>query len=553
MEHPWFRHYPSEVPKEINPDEYSTIIDLLEKSAEVSTSKPAFVNLGKTITFSETNKLSSDFAAYLQSTGLKKGDRIAIQMPNLLQNPIVIFGAIKAGLIVVNTNPLYTPREMKHQFKDSGAVAIVILANFASHLQEIIQDTAIKHVIITEIGDLIGGFKEKIIKFVVKKVKKMVPSYSIEGAVTFKDAMTTGANSEYQKPSLDPQDIAFLQYTGGTTGVSKGATLTHRNICANTVQARAWFIGIGEDEETIITALPLYHIFALTVNCFIMYTLGARNVLITNPRDMKAFIKDLKKYPFSFISGVNTLFNGLLNQEKFRGLDFSKLKLSLAGGMALQRPVAEKWKEVTGNLIVEGYGLSETSPILTANPLDGNARIGSVGIPLPNTELKIMDEAGKEVPIGEPGEICCRGPQVMTGYWERPDETAKCFFGEWFRTGDIGVQDEEGWFKIVDRKKDMILVSGFNVYPNEIEEVLAAHDKILEVAAVGVPDERTTEAVKIFVVKNDPSLTEDEVREHADKNLTRYKCPKYIEFRDELPKSNVGKILRRMLKEKVSG
>ncbi len=546
----WHQHYPEGVAHEINPDEYNSILDILDEGAAKFGPSEAFVNLGKGITFQEVDKLSTQFAAYLQNeTDLEKGDRIAIQMPNLLQYPVVLFGALKAGLIVVNTNPLYTPREMEHQFKDSGAKAVVVLANFASNLEEIIGNTGIKTVIVTKIGDGVGGLKGSIVNFVVKNVKKMVPAYNLPQAIPYKEALSKGGNHQYNRPEVSNNDVAFLQYTGGTTGVSKGATLTHRNICANILQAKQWFVGMETNNEVVITALPLYHIFALTVNCLLMYNVGSRNILVTNPRDMKAFIKDLAKYPFSIISGVNTLFNGLLNQPAFRALDFSVLKISIAGGMALQKSVAEEWEKVTGGPIAEGYGLSETSPILTCNPLDGKHRIGTIGIPVSSTEIKIFNEEGNEVPLGEPGEICARGPQVMQGYWERPEETANCFFGEWFRTGDIGVMNDDGYTKIVDRKKDMILVSGFNVYPNEIEDVIAGHPKVLEVAAVGVPDEKSTEAVKVFVVKKDESLTEHELEAFCHENMTGYKRPKHIEFRDDLPKSNVGKILRRMLKE----
>jgi len=548
--HPWFDFYPKGVEHQINPDQYTSLLELFEENFARFAELPAFENMGKMYTYGEIDRLSKDFANYLtQVVGLKKGDRIAIQMPNLLQYPVVMFGALRAGLIVVNTNPLYTAREMQHQFSDSGATAIVILANFAHNLEKILPDTKIKTVIITEIGDMLGGLKKHIVNFVVKRIKKMVPAYKISSSISLNTALEQGAGFTYSKPEITNDDIAFLQYTGGTTGISKGASLTHRNINANVLQSQQWFVGLDAGKEIIITALPLYHIFALTVNCFLMFSVGANNILITNPRDMPAFIKDLKKYKFSVITGVNTLFNGLLNQPAFKEVDFTSLKYTLGGGMAVQRAVAEKWKEVTGKPLAEGYGLSETSPVLSANPLDGGERIGTIGLPFPNTEMKIMDENGGDVPIGEPGEICCRGPQVMPGYWEKPEETANVFFDDWFRTGDIGIQDEDGFFRIVDRKKDMILVSGFNVYPNEIEDVLASHDKILEVAAIGVPDEKSTESVKVCVVKKDESLTEEEVMEYCVENLTNYKRPKYIEFMDDLPKSNVGKILRRHLRE----
>jgi long-chain acyl-CoA synthetase len=470
-------------------------------------------------------------------------------MPNLLQYPIALFGALRAGLVVVNTNPLYTAREVKHQFNDSGAKAIIILANFAFNLEKILPDTGIETVIVTEIGDMLGGFKKTLVNFVVKRVKKMVPSYSLPEAVSFNKALDAGKGYEYSKPDVNLDDVAFLQYTGGTTGVSKGAALSNKNIVANILQCKQWFVGLSEGNEVIITALPLYHIFALTVNCLLMTHVGAKNILVTNPRDMPAFIKDLKKYPFTIITGVNTLFNGLMNQPDFKSVDFSILKYAIGGGMAVQRAVADRWKEITGKVLAEGYGLSETSPLLSCNPLGGGERVGTIGLPAPSTEMKIMDESGNEVQIGEAGEICARGPQVMSGYWQRPDETSQVFHGDWFRTGDIGVMDEDGFFKVVDRKKDMINVSGFNVYPNEIEDVVASHDKVLEVAAIGVADEKSTEVVKLFVVKKEGSLTEEELKDYCKENLTNYKRPRHIEFREELPKSNVGKILRRHLRE----
>ena len=548
--YPWFAQYPEGVPETINPEKYKSIVTMLEESISKFGDHVAFENMGKTITYSEVDEYSTQFASYLQNVaGLKKGDRIAIQMPNLLQYPVALFGALKAGLIVVNTNPLYTPREMQHQFKDSGSVAIVIVANFAHNLEEIIRDTPIKTVIITELGDMMGGFKKWLVNFVVKKIKKMVPAYNLPQAVSFQTVLNEGKKHSFEKPDIQLKDNAFLQYTGGTTGVSKGATLTHRNICANVIQCDEWFLDTDEGNELVVTALPLYHIFALTVNCFLMFNIGAHNLLITNPRDMPGFIKELKKHKMSVFTAVNTLFNGLLNNPEFANVDFSKLKYTIGGGMAVQNFVADKWKEVTGKPLAEGYGLSETSPLVTCNPLDGTERKGTIGLPAPSTEVSIRDEQGVEVPMGERGEICCRGPQVMPGYWQRPSETASTFFDDWFRTGDIGVMDNEGFVKIVDRMKDMILVSGFNVYPNEVEDVMADHDKILEVAVIGVPDDRTTEAVKAFVVKNDPSLTEDEVIAFCKENMTNYKRPKYIEFTDELPKSNVGKILRRKLRE----
>jgi len=546
----WFKEYPAGIKQSVNPEEFKSVIDFLEKKLEEFNDLPGYVNMGKAITFKEVNILSDRFAAYLQSIGLKKGDRIAIQMPNLLQYPIAMFGALKAGLIVVNTNPLYVPDEMLHQFKDSGAKAIVILSNFAHHLQKIVKETQIEHIIITDIGDLLGGFKGTLINFVVKSIKKMVPKYDLPGAKKFKDALMIGADIKFEKPVITNDDIAFLQYTGGTTGVSKGAMLTNRNILANMLQIAEWKSPIlRKREETIITALPLYHIFALTVNCLAMLNIGAKNVLITNPRDMKGFIKDLKKYPFTVFIGVNTMFNGLLNQEAFRALDFSKLKVTVGGGMAVQVAVAEQWKKVTGIELCEGYGLTETSPVLTCNPVVGGVHLGTIGLPLPSTEITICDDQGTILPMGERGEIYAKGPQVMTGYWQRPDDSKDVFYDGWLKTGDIGVQLEKGYYKIVDRKKEMILVSGFNVFPNEVEDALAHHPKIKEIGVIGVPDEYSGETVKAFIVKADESLNEEEVKAFAKEHLTGYKRPKYIEFKTELPKSNVGKILRRILKE----
>lgn len=547
---PWFNSYPKGVEQEIDPNQYHSILDILDKSIYEFRDYTAFENMGKKITYGEVDELSRQFASYLQNVAkLEKGDRIALQMPNCLQYPVALFGALRAGLIVVNTNPLYTPREMKHQFNDSGSVAIVIVANFASQLEEIIDETSIKTVIVTELGDLLGGLKKSIVNFVVKRIKKMVPAYHLPQAVSFNHALAEGGEHVFAQPEITLKDVAFLQYTGGTTGVAKGATLSHGNICANIMQGDQWFLNTERGNELVVTALPLYHIFALTVNCFLMFSLGAHNLLITNPRDMKAFLKDLKKVKMSVFTAVNTLFNGLLHQPDFANVDFSKLKYSIGGGMAVQSAVAKHWNEVTGHPLAEGYGLSETSPLLTCNPLDGTERMGTIGLPVSSTELCIMDEEGNQLPTGEVGEICARGPQVMDGYWERPDETKETFFGDWFRTGDIGMMDEDGFFKIVDRKKDMILVSGFNVYPNEIEDVIVSHDKVLEAAAIGVPDEKTTEAVKVFVVKKDPSLTKEDIKEYCKEDLTNYKRPKHIEFVDELPKSNVGKIIRRKLRE----
>ena len=551
QEFPWFKNYPKGVSVEIDPDIYVSLVDMMEEAFSKYNDLVAYENMGKTLTYEEVDRLSADFAAFLQSIeGLEQGDRIAVQMPNLLQWVIAVFGALRAGLIVVNTNPLYTAREMEHQFKDTGAKAIIILANFGFNLEKIIGNTEIKTVVVTEIGDMLGGFKKILVNSVVKYVKKMVPAFNIPGAIKFGDALKKGNKLNYVKPDINASDVAFLQYTGGTTGVSKGAMLTHRNVIANLEQVYAWMQPKLKDRvEVAITALPLYHIFALTINCLIMFKIGAFNILITNPRDMPSFIKTLKKFKFSVIVGVNTLYNGLLNQPEFANVDFSALKVAVAGGMALQHSVAEKWKETTGGSIAEGYGLSETAPVLTCNPIDDTERIGTIGMPMPNTEIVLLDDEGKEVPLGKPGEICAKGPQVMKGYWQKPEETGNSFFNGYFKTGDIGVMEEDGFFKVVDRKKEMILVSGFNVYPNEIENVIASHPKVLEVGAIGIPDPKSTEKVKVFVVKKDDSLTEEELRAFCKENMTPYKVPKAIEFKKELPKSNVGKILRRILKE----
>jgi long-chain acyl-CoA synthetase len=555
QEFSWIKNYPKGIAAEINPDSYSSLVDLLETSFQKYGDLKAYENMGKTLTFSEIDKYSAQFADFLQNhTNLQKGDRIAIQMPNLFQWVIAMFGSIRAGLIVVNTNPLYTAREMGHQFSDSGAKAVVILANFAHNLEKIIKETQIETVVITEIGDMLGGFKKTLVNFVVKRVKKMVPPFKIDGAIEFNHAMKLGAAGNFNKPSIDNEDIAFLQYTGGTTGVSKGAMLTHRNIIANMEQISYWMLPkLKEGVEIVITALPMYHIFALTVNCLSFLKLGAFNVLITNPRDMPAFIKTLKKFPFTAVTGVNTLFNGLLNQEEFKNVDFSKFKIAVGGGMAVQDTVATKWKSITGVPLAEGYGLTETSPVLCCNPIDGTERIGTIGLPLPSTEIRILDEMGKELPVGESGEICAKGPQVMKGYWEKPEETENVFIKGYFKTGDIGFINEDGFAKIVDRKKEMINVSGFNVFPNEIENVISAHEKVLEVGAIGINDPKSTEKVKVFIVKKDESLTEEEIIDYCKENMTSYKVPKQVEFRKELPKSNVGKILRRILKEEEEG
>lgn len=549
----WQKSYQSGVPISINMDEFSSIVDVLEKGFVKYKNKPAFHCMGKTYSYDEMRILSQRFAAYLQNTlKLKKGDRVALMMPNVLQYPIALFGVLQAGMIAVNVNPLYTPRELEHQLKDSGAQAIVILSNFANTLEKVISNTTVKHVITTEIGDLLGFPKSMIVNFVVKYIKKMVPAFNLPGSISFSDALEKGALTSMSKPTLSHSDTAFLQYTGGTTGVSKGAVLTHGNIVANILQAKAWISPLIKDgEEIIITPLPLYHIFSLTANCFIFSSVGALNVLITNPRDIPAFVKELAKWKFTAFTGVNTLFNGLLNNPEFAKLDFSKLKVALGGGMAVQRAVAEKWKEVTKVPLIEAYGLTETSPAACINPMNLADYNGFIGIPIPSTEVEIKDESGVTVNNGEVGEVCIKGPQVMQGYYNRPDETAKVLTNDgWLKTGDMGYMNENGYIKLVDRKKDMILVSGFNVYPNEIEDVLATHPKILESAAVGIPDSVSGEIVKVFIVKKDTSLTEKEVIEHCKVHLTGYKVPKKVEFRADLPKTNVGKILRRELRDK---
>lgn len=553
--YPWLKFYPPGVPYEINPEAYASLLELIETGFGLYEERSAYANMGKELTFGKLDQLSRDFAAYLQGLGLRKGDRIAIQMPNLLQYPVAMFGALRAGLVVVNTNPLYTPREMQHQFKDSGVKAIVILANFASHLEKVVENTEIKHVIITEIGDMLGFPKKLIVNAVVKYIKKMVPAYHIAGAVSFQNALTIGGGITYQRPVLRSEDPAFIQYTGGTTGISKGALLTHRNLIANVEANNAWLqpIMVEMAAPIFVAALPLYHVYALTCNALTGIKIGAMNVLITNPRDMNAFITDLKKYKINVITGVNTMFNGLMNNPKFNEIDFSQLKATTAGGMALQKVVAEKWKAATGCAATEGYGLSETSPVLSSNLILGENRIGTIGIPWPSTALRILREDNTWADTGEVGEICASGPQVMSGYLNRPDETAQVIFEQdgmrWFKTGDLGFEDADGYFKIVDRKKDMILVSGFNVYPNELENVVAQCPGVLEVACVGIPDEKSGELVKLYIVKKDPALTEETVKAFCKENLTAYKCPKKIEFRTELPKTNVGKILRRALRE----
>ncbi len=555
IQRPWLKSYPENVPHEISDLKHLSVAGLIEDACNKYSSRIAFSCMGKNLTYSEVLEKSKNIAAYLQSKGLVKGDRVAIMLPNILQYPIVLAGILRAGLVVVNVNPLYTPRELEHQLKDSGAKAIFVLENFANTFEKVRGKVPTEHVIVTQMGDLLGGLKGTIVNLVVKHVKKMVPAWSIPGHTTFKNAMAEGAASGFAPVESFHNDYAFLQYTGGTTGVSKGAALTNANVLSNAAQINLWLQSINDgkgpgDELTYICALPLYHIFALTVNAIMGMDLGATNVLIPNPRDIPGFVKELGKWEFHVFPGLNTLFNALLNDENFRQLDFSNLVLTLGGGMAVQQPVAERWKKLTGSNISEGYGLSETSPVATTNRFDVAEFSGTIGYPMPSTDIVIRDDDGNDVPLGEVGEICIRGPQVMAGYWNRPDETAKVMSGDgFFKSGDMGFMNEAGETKIVDRKKDMILVSGFNVYPNEIEEVAASHEGILEAAAVGVPDEKSGETVKLFVVKNDKNLTEDDVRKWCAENLTNYKRPKYVEFRDELPKTNVGKILRRELRD----
>lgn len=548
---PWYKFYPSAVDKDIDVKAYSSVVDLFEESVKKYGNSIAYECMGKTITFNEVDQLSKTFAAYLQhNLKMKKGDRVAIQMPNCLQYPVAMFGVLRAGMVVVNTNPLYTASEMKHQFNDAGADAIVILANFAFNLEKIQKDISAKHVIVTELGDMLGGLKGGIVNFVVKYIKKMVPAFNLPKAIKWKEVMSAANSASFKREEMTLGDAAYLQYTGGTTGVSKGAELTHGNIVANMQQISAWMKPkLREREEVVITALPLYHIFALTVNCLAMMKIGAHNVLITNPRDMPGFIKELSKHKFTVFTGVNTLFNGLLNQDAFNKLDFSSLKIAVGGGMAVQKATAEKWQSVTGTPLAEGYGLTETSPVATCNAIDGTERIGTIGVPLPHTNIKVIDDDGKVLGVGEKGELCIQGPQVMKGYWNRPDETEKVMDGDWFKTGDIAVIDEDGFVKIVDRKKEMILVSGFNVYPNEVENVIASHPKVLEVGVIGMPDDKSTEKVVAYVVPKDKSITEEEIITYTKENLTNYKVPREVYFADELPKTNVGKILRRKIKE----
>jgi long-chain acyl-CoA synthetase len=551
MERPWLKSYPPGVPATIDLSGYNSIVDVLEQSCTKYKDRMAYHNMGAEITYADLDYLTRNFAAALQDMGLQPGDRIALMMPNILQYPVAVFGALRAGLVIVNTNPMYTARELRHQLVDSGAKAIVVVENFASVLEKVRDEVPLEHVIVTAVGDLLDFPKSLLVNFVVRYVKKAVPAWKLPGSEKFLEVLDKGKKLPLKPVSIGIEDIAFLQYTGGTTGVAKGAMLMHRNIIANLLQARAWLEQLEEEShEVIITALPLYHIFALTANCLTFIYLGGSNILITDPRDMPGFVKELGKHRFTALTGVNTLFNGLLNTPGFAELDFSSMKMSLGGGMAVQKAVADQWKKVTGVTLVEAYGLTETSPAACINPVTLQEYNGFIGLPISSTDATIKNEEGECLPVGEVGELCIRGPQVMKGYWQRPEATEEVIDKDgWLHTGDIAIMNEEGYFKIVDRKKDMILVSGFNVFPNEIEDVIAMHPKVLEVAAIGVPDEKSGEAVSVFIVKKDPSLSEDEVKDFCRENLTGYKRPRFVHFMDELPKSNVGKILRRELRE----
>ena len=553
MQKPWLKSYPAGIAENIDINKFSSVADIFDTSIAKFADLPAYTNFGKTLSYREVDIYTAQLGAYLKNElGLEKGDRVAVMMPNLLQNPIAIFAILRAGLVVVNTNPLYTGRELKHQLNDSGAKAIIIVENFAHVLQDVVEETRVEHVITTKMGDMLPPLKGFIINAVVKYVKKMVPGFRLKNSVTFKQALKLGALHQFQTVPSTHDDIAFLQYTGGTTGVSKGAVLTNKNMVANMQQAAEWIRDcLGNKKGTIITALPLYHIFSLTANCLTFMRYGWCNYLITNPRDIKGFVKELQSTKFEVLTGVNTLFNGLLNNEDFRNIDFSKFQFALGGGMAVQRGVAERWKEVTGTTLIEAYGLTETSPAACMNPMDLKEFNGKIGLPISSTEVSIQDDDWNELALGEHGEICIRGPQVMRGYWARPKETSSVLSNEgWLHTGDIGFMDEQGFVLIVDRKKDMILVSGFNVYPNEVEEVIAAHPDVIEVGVIGKPDEHSGESVMAIVVKKDASLSEETLRTFCRESLTSYKVPKSIVFTDELPKTNVGKILRRELRDK---
>ncbi|KVX02462.1 long-chain-fatty-acid--CoA ligase FadD [Shewanella frigidimarina] len=554
MDQPWINNLPEHVPAEIDPSQFSSLVHMFEDAVAKYADQPAFINMGATMTYRKLEERSRAFAAYLQNElHLNKGDRVAIMMPNLLQYPIALFGILRAGMVVVNVNPLYTPRELKHQLVDSGARAIIVVSNFANTLEEVVDQTPIESVIITNLGDQLSAPKRTLVNFVVKYIKRLVPKYHLPHALSFRDALSKGRRLQYIKANISGEDLAFLQYTGGTTGVSKGAMLSHKSVVSNVLQANgAYSPALDDGTEFVVTALPLYHIFALTVNCLLFLHKGSKNLLITNPRDIPAFVGELRKYPFTALTGVNTLFNALVNNEEFTQLDFSGLKLSIGGGMAVQRAVADKWQNITKTRLLEGYGLTEASPLVTCCPYNLSGYNGSIGFPAPSTFIQIRDDDSKVLAQGETGELFAKGPQVMQGYWQRPEETASVIDKNgWLATGDIGYMDEKGFFFIVDRKKDMILVSGFNVFPNEVEEVVALHPKVIEVAAVGVPNDASGELVKIFVVAKDKSLTEEELIKHCRHHLTGYKVPKLVEFRDELPKTNVGKILRRQLRDEV--
>lgn len=551
-ERPWLKNYPKGVPANIDPEAYARLVDMIDETLLKYKDLPAFACMGKSLTFGQIDKYARDFGAYLHARGLEPGDKIALMMPNLLQYPIALFGALRAGLVVVNTNPLYTPREMRHQFSDSGAKAIVIAENFAANLQEVIADTQIKTIIVTSIGEMLGFMKGAVVNFVVRNIKRMVPKYELPNTVSFTDALRQGRKFTIKAHQTGPDDVILLQYTGGTTGVAKGAMLTNRNLVTNMQQIRSIMMPfLKEKEEVCLSPLPMYHIFAFTVNCLALMSVGSFTVLVTNAKDLPSVMKEFKNYKITLMTGVNTLFNALLNQPAFAGLDFSALKITVGGGMAVQRAVAEKWHKVTGCPLIEGFGMTESSPVASCNPIDGSGKLGTIGMPAPSTDMRIVDDSLNPLPLGEVGEIQIKGPQVMKGYYNRPEATAETIKDGWLCTGDIGLMDEDGYFKIVDRKKDMILVSGFNVYPNEVEDVVVTHPKVLEAAAIGINDEHSGEAVKLFVVKKDKSLTKEELLSFCKENLTGYKRPKVIEFRDELPKTNVGKILRRALREPV--
>jgi long-chain acyl-CoA synthetase len=558
MERIWLQHYPPGVPHDVDVTQYSSLVELIEHGLRQHAQRNAYAYMDRCFTFGEIDRYSAAFGAWLQSRGLARGTRVAIMMPNVVQYPIALAGVLRAGYVVVNVNPLYTPRELEHQLRDSGAEAIVILENFAGTLQQVIARTAVKHVVLASLGEMLGFPKSAIVNFAVRRVKKLVPAYSLPGHLKFTETLDAGARRGLEPVTMTRDDTAFLQYTGGTTGVSKGATLTHGNLVANVLQMEAWLTpaltdtsrGPVPEQFVYICALPLYHVFALVVNCLFGLRIGTLNVLIPNPRDITGFVREMAKYKFNVLPGVNTLYNALLENEEFRKLDFSSLRVANGGGMAVQKATSERWLKLTGVPIIEGYGLSETSPVATCNPILNREYNGTIGVPFPSTEIAILDDAGQPVPLGQPGEISIRGPQVMAGYWNRPDETAKVMTPDgFFKSGDVGIMDERGYIRIVDRKKDMILVSGFNVYPNEIEQVITTHPGVVECAAVGVPDEKSGEAVKVFVVRKDPALTAEQLMEFCKENFTGYKKPKYIEFRDELPKSNVGKILRRELRD----